>query len=134
MKNRIIIAALFIISGLLVILGPTALFPVCSAEKMKMACYYTSKAEIGLGSLIGVLGIVYFFFKDKGVRLGLSIAQLANAVLILLYPLALTGLCGKEDMDCRVGTLPALIVLSVVLGVTAIVNILFFARSKKQSA
>ena len=118
MKNRIIIAALFFISGLLVIFAPTVLFPVCSAEKMKMACYYTSKAEIGLGSLIGVLGIVFFFFKDKGV---------------LLYPLALTGLCGKEDMDCRVGTLPALIVLSVVLGVTAIVNIIFFAKSKKQT-
>lgn len=131
MKNRIIFAAIFLVSGLLIILGPTVLFPVCNAEKMKMACYYTSKAEIGLGSLIGLLGIVSFFFKDRGVRLGLSIAQLGNALLVILLPLALTGLCGNEDMDCRVRTLPALIVLSVILVVTAIVNIIYSAKSRK---
>ncbi len=131
MKNRIITASLYFVGGLLVILAPTVIFPVCSAEKMKMACYYTEKAEIGLGSLIGVLGIVYLFLKDIKARLGVSIAQLGNAVLVLLYPLVLTGLCGNEDMACRVRTLPALIVLSVILVVTAIVNIIYSAKSRK---
>ena len=45
MKNRTIFAAAFVLLGLLVILAPTVLFPVCESE-MKMACFFTKKAEI----------------------------------------------------------------------------------------
>ena len=131
MKNRITIALLFILTGLLIALAPTVLFKVCSTEKMKMACYYTRGAEIGLGILIAALGAVYFFFENKGTRIGISIAQFLNAVLVLAYPLKLIGLCKNSEMDCRVKTLPALIVLAVILGGAAAANVIYLAKFGK---
>ncbi len=131
MKNRISISILFILSGLLVVLIPTVLFPVCSAEKMKMACFFTKKAEIGLGVVIAAIGALYFFFKNEGVRLGLSLTQILLSALILLYPTKLIGICKSTDMACRVKTLPALIVVTVLLGVVSIGNSLYLAVFKK---
>ena len=131
MKNRISISILFILSGLLVVLIPTVLFPVCSAEKMKMACYFTKKAEIGLGIVIAAIGALYFFFKNEGVRLGLSLSQILLTALVVLYPTKLIGICKNTEMACRVKTLPALIVVTVLLGVVSIGNSLYLAVFKK---
>ncbi|MCR5275354.1 MAG: DUF4418 family protein [Clostridiales bacterium] len=131
MKNRIIFAAAFILLGLLVILAPTVLFPVCESE-MKMACFFTKKAEIGAGLVIAALGVIYFFLKNKDIRLGISIAQFLNAGLVLAFPAKLTGLCKMSDMACRVKTYPALIVLSVLLALTAAVNIVFLIKSESE--
>ena len=131
MKNRISISVLFILSGVLLVLIPTVLFPVCSTEKMKMACYFTKKAEIGLGIVIAALGVLYFFFKNEGVRLGISLSQILLTVLVLAYPLKLIGICRNSEMACRVKTLPALIVASVLLGVVSIGNSLYLTVFKK---
>lgn len=131
MKNRISISILFILSGLLVVLIPTVLFPVCSAEKMKMACFFTKKTEIGLGIVIAAIGALYFFFKNEGVRLGLSLTQILLSALVLLYPTKLIGICKNTEMACRVKTLPALIVVTVLLGVVSIGNSLYLAVFKK---
>lgn len=131
MKNRIIFAAAFILLGLLVILAPTVLFPVCESD-MKMACFFTKKAEIGVGLVIAALGVIYFFLKNKDIRLGISIAQFLNAGLVLAFPAKLTGLCKMSDMACRVKTYPALIVLSVLLALTAAVNIVFLIKSESE--
>ena len=131
MKNRILFAAAFILLGLLVILAPTVLFPVCESE-MKMACFFKKKAEIGVGLVIAALGVIYFFLKNKDIRLGISIAQFLNAGLVLAFPAKLTGLCKMSDMACRVKTYPALIVLSVLLALTAAANIVFLIKSESE--
>lgn len=131
MRNRIIFAAAFVLLGLLVILAPTVLFPVCESE-MKMACFFTKKAEIGAGLVIASLGVIYFFLKNKDIRLGISIAQFLNAGLVLAFPAKLTGLCKMSDMACRVKTYPALIVLSVLLALTAAANIVFLIKSESE--
>ena len=131
MKNRILFAAAFILLGLLVILAPTVLFPVCESE-MKMACFFTKKAEIGVGLVIAALGVIYFFLKNKDIRLGISIAQFLNAGLVLAFPAKITGLCKMSDMACRVKTYPALIVLSVLLALTAAANIVFLIKSESE--
>ena len=131
MKNRILFAAAFILLGLLVILAPTVLFPVCESD-MKMACFFTKKAEIGVGLVIAALGVIYFFLKNKDIRLGISIAQFLNAGLVLAFPAKLTGLCKMSDMACRVKTYPALIVLSVLLVLTAAANIVFLIKSESE--
>ena len=131
MKNRILFAAAFILLGLLVILAPTVLFPVCESE-MKMACFFTKKTEIGVGLVIAALGVIYVFLKNKDIRLGISIAQFLNAGLVLAFPAKLTGLCKMSDMACRVKTYPALIVLSVLLALTAAANIVFLIKSESE--
>lgn len=132
MKNRTIFAIVFVLLGLLIILSPTVLFPVCGAHEMKMSCFYTKQAEIGVGAVVTALGVIYFLLKNKDIRIGLSIAQILNAALVLALPLKLTGLCKMSEMSCRVKTLPALIVLSVLLGVVALADIFFLSKSEKE--
>ena len=64
MKNRVIVSTIYILIGILICLIPTYLYPVCNGE-MKMACYYTKQAEIGLGILITLLGIVFIAAKNE---------------------------------------------------------------------
>ena len=130
MKNKLITALLFILSGLLVILIPTVILPICQSE-MKMACYFTKQAEIGVGAVILALGVLTAF-SSKKTRLGISYAQLLNGILVLALPLKLTGLCKMSDMACRVKTLPELIVLSVLLALTAAADIFFLLKSEKE--
>ena len=128
MKNRYITSIIHIILGVLLILIPTVLFPVCPSDEMRMSCFYTSKAEIGLGILSIILGIAELIASKDEIRAGLGIAQAAVAVLVLLYPLKLTGLCGMSDMRCRVQTLPALIVFSVILFVFSAINVVYLLK------
>ena len=130
MKNRIIVSIIYIVLGILLALVPTVLFPTCDATEMKMACYYTKQAEVGLGVLVAVLGVVALLSKNASVRSGLSLAILGIAVLVVVYPLYLTGLCKMSDMMCRLRTLPALILISVVIGVVAIINFLYLGKGK----
>lgn len=130
MKNRVIVSIIYIVLGILLVLVPTVLFPTCDATEMKMACYYTKQAEVGLGVLVAVLGIVALLSKNVDVRRGLSIAVLGIAGLVVAYPLYLTGLCKMSDMMCRLRTLPALILISVVIGVVAIINFLYLGKGK----
>lgn len=127
MKNRLLSAVIFTLLGAFVVFGPSVLFPVCGSDEMKMSCYYTKQAEIGIGFVIAILGVFIFFFKDVKIRIGISAAQAINAILVFAYPLWLTGLCGMKSMACHVRALPALIVASVFLLIIAVINILYLS-------
>ena len=128
MKNRIGFSIGYILLGALLSLIPAVIFPVCESEK-KMSCYYTARAEIGVGIFIIILGIAYILFKSEELRAGISLSIAVSSILIVLLPLKLTGLCKMSDMACRVKTYPALIVLSVLLAVSAAADIFLLARS-----
>ena len=70
MKNRVISSIVFILLGAFIILTPTVLFRVCDSTEMKMSCYYTEKAEIGVGAVIAALGLLSLFTKDAKIRIG----------------------------------------------------------------
>lgn len=131
-KSRVIVSLLYIISGVFIGLIPTYLMPVCINDEMKMACYYTKQAEIGLGLLITLLGIAAFVVKYDKTRVGISIAQIGVSLLVFLYPLKLTGLCKMSDMACRMKTLPALIIAGILLIVIALADILYLVRKDKE--
>lgn len=130
MKNRIISSLFYIITGFLIAVGPSEIFKVCNSVNMKGPCQYTKQAELGIGILIIAIGIISFLIKDKKVRLGLGIAQGLNAVLVLAFPLWLTGLCKMKTMACHVKTLPSLIVLSVILLIISVVNGLYLLKEE----
>ena len=98
---------------------------------MKMACYYTKQAEIGLGILITLLGIVFIAAKNENIRIGISISQLLVALLVFLYPIKLIGLCKMSTMACQMRTLPALTVAGVFLVVISAGNLLYLIRKDK---
>lgn len=128
MKNRVTVAIVNIILGVLIALIPFNLFPVCGHEEKKMACYFTGKAEVVLGIGIAILGFVYLYSKCKGVRLGITIAQIINAAISVVF-LKVIGLCKMAAMACQIKTKPAIIVAAIILLVVQAANV--FVLSKK---
>ena len=131
MKNRIGISLAYVVTGILTALIPTVIFPVCDSSEKKMACFYTGQAEIGLGIVIAILGLITVAIKSEDIRIGISISQIANALLVILFPIKLTGLCGMDMMPCRMGTEPALIVAAIILIVISAINILYLNGKDK---
>ena len=130
MKNRIGFSIGYILLGALLSLIPSVIFPVCESEK-KMSCYYTARAEIGVGFFIIILGIAYIVFKSEELRAGISLSIAVSSILIVLLPLKLTGLCKMSDMACRIGTLPALIVIAIIIAAVSLGNFVYILISSK---
>lgn len=150
MKNRILISIILIILGLLIALGPIILFPVCgihaeetehemakeiqegAMQQAKMKCFWTARAELGIGILIAILGVLHFILKSEQLRIGLSIGAILNGVLALLIPNTLIGVCRKAGMMCRIGTLPALTIFSSLVIIVCTVNVFYLYRLRKK--
>ncbi len=163
MKNRIITSVLFMLIGLLLILFPLYILPVCPlpdiqampansampAEAMHaapmvgdshmhntpgkiMKCFWASRAEIGIGSLVIAIGVLMLFSRSLLVRMGLSMALACTAVLAAAIPTILIGVCGNEMMRCNMGARPALVLLSLVLAIVAIINVWYLNKQAKR--
>ncbi|MEI6100344.1 MAG: DUF4418 family protein [Eubacteriales bacterium] len=103
-----------------------------SAMPMVMKCAYTAQAELPIGIVIAALGALLIVFKSARVRIGLSIALVLGGVFALLVPTALIGVCAGEQMPCRALTLPALVILSVVVIASAALNAGYLLKSNKK--
>jgi hypothetical protein len=125
-KNRIAFGAGAILSGALLAAGPWSLFKICSqahhAHEGHSVCFYTARAEIGIGALAALLGIAYMLFRDKNVRAGLSFAVSGDAALSLVVANFLIGMDPDPMMACRTAALPALNVISALVLVFAAAN------------
>ena len=150
MKNRIVSSVLFIFVGALLILFPLYILPVCplpdaqaipattvageghihmhSTPGKIMKCFWTARAEIGIGSLVIAIGALVLFSRSLFVRMGLSMALACTAVLAAAIPTILIGVCGNEMMRCNMGAKPALILLAIVLAIAAISNVLYLNK------
>ena len=97
-----------------------------------MKCFWTARAELGIGILIAVLGILLIAFRSAQVRLGLSISLALNGILALLIPNVLIGVCSDAHSTCRMLTLPALTILSGVAIAAAAANAAYLFRSDRK--
>jgi hypothetical protein len=136
MIKRIFAGVIFIILGLLAALGPQTLFSVCGAHEGKfMKCHWTAQAELGIGLVIAILGLLLILFDSRQLRIGISIGILLNGILVLLLPNALIGVCGSQQMKCRSLTQPALNILGVLVALAAVINIWFlWNKDRKEEA
>lgn len=133
MKNRVIAGTITIITGFLVAVGPQTLFKICdqSHHGGVSTCFWTGRALIGVGIVFALLGIAYLFFRDTRLRAGLSLAAAANVVLTFLLANLLIGMDPDPMMACRIATLPALNIISVLALIFAVINTLYLLRVKE---
>jgi hypothetical protein len=103
-----------------------------TVTKKHMKCWYTGRWEIGVGSAISVLGLLIIFLKKKKIRITLSIVAFLSGIFALLIPTVLVGVCGNKHMDCHATTLPALIVFSSAVILTAAVNTVYLFKTNTE--
>ena len=130
MKNKLFASVPNILFGALIAIAPQTFAHACTGHDMPGACHYSQQAATGIGVVILVLGVVALFVNAQ-VRIGLNIAAIANALLLLAVPTFLIGICKGAMMHCRMVMLPTLIVLGVLTLVFAAVAIWLDSRAAK---
>jgi hypothetical protein len=131
MKNSIITGILFLISGLLLIFGPTYLFKVCPVDEMIMKCHWSVQGEIGIGIIVISLGLLLFFSKAKESRIVLNIIAIITYLVAILIPTVLIGGCENNKMSCQSLTFPVIYLIAGINIMYIIINIYFLLRSKR---
>ncbi len=123
-----IIAILLIISGIATIFIPS--FYSCAAHgisiqlpggrSVQMKCFWTARAEIGLGILLLAVGVFLSISRRLESRRFLSVLALILGILIILLPTLLIGVCTNPNMFCAVLMKPILLMIGAVVGILGI--------------
>jgi len=125
------------ILGILVILTPHLIFPVCEyhgisatvilpptytgfvvtggTATMPFKCYWMAWAEVAVGIPIVVSALMLVFIRRPETRKVLSLIALTLGVMVILLPTALIGTCPEPTAPCNTGTKPALLALGAVI-------------------
>ncbi|MDR3175494.1 MAG: DUF4418 family protein [Desulfovibrio sp.] len=101
------------------------------AEADHAVCFWTAKAEAGLGGLIVFASLLLFFSASPERRSGITLVLAGIAALGALIPFELIGVCLQESMPCRAGTLPALLLLSGFFFLFALLHSFYLIRYRK---
>ena len=129
MFRRLFASLPAIVFGVLIAVAPQAFAHVCEVkDNMPMACHYTAQAELGIGVVIALLGIIALFCSPK-IRTGLNIAVALNALLSLAV---LIGVCKGAMMHCHMVTRPTLIVIGILALLFAVVAVYLDSRPVKR--
>ena len=108
-------AAVIVVIGILIAVlpswGPAAVCPLQEGGRW-MKCHWMGMAELGVGALAALLGVLMFLQKDRGVRKGLAQALAGISVLVAALPGGLIGGCKNLQMPCQTVSIPVLYALS----------------------
>jgi hypothetical protein len=96
-----------------------------------MLCFWTARAEFGLGLLVIFGGLLLALSKTTERRLGVTLMLAGTAVFGAAIPYALIGVCLAESASCRAGTLPALLILSALLLLFSLINCRYLSAASK---
>jgi Domain of unknown function (DUF4418) len=131
MKNRGL-GVFFIVLGILLILTPWIIFPVCGVGRYAPpsgqivghhGCHATLKAETIIGGITILAGMLPILWPKRKLVIPVAGFTIVLAVLSALFPTYITGMCKMATMPCNLGTTPAIIIISILMasgGVTGI--------------
>lgn len=96
MKKKIISGALIFVFGLLIAIGPFSIFHVCKPDQseMYMKCYWTARAELGIGIVISILGLLSAISASAKTRIGLNSIKSRFGADLMVVPLG-----ASSDME-----------------------------------
>ena len=112
-----------IVLGILLIVGPWTFAPVCevngmyaqlaSGKTIPMPCGWTARAEIGIGALTILAGLLFAFSKSAETKRIIGLFGIGLGIFAILFPLYITKMCGLAEHPCNLVTKPVLVLLGV---------------------
>jgi hypothetical protein len=103
--------------------SPWTFAPICEVEGMyaqlasgktlPMPCGWTARAEIGMGVLAILAGILLNFSQSSETKRVIGLIGVALGILTILFPLYITKMCALADHPCNLLTKPVLVLLGV---------------------
>ncbi len=131
MKNRSL-GVFIAVLGILLVLTPWIIFPVCGVGRHAPpsgqiighhGCHATLKAETVLGGITILAGMLPVLWPKRKLALPVSVSVIILAVLASLFPAYITGMCRMATMPCNLGTTPAIIIVSILMGLSGATGI-----------
>lgn len=110
------------------VLAGLALFavPYCRTE-VPMPCFWTVRAVSCIGAAVAIAGVV-MQFVERGVAMGLQIANILFGVLAMLFSTIVIGLCPDAMMECRTKGDGILLVAGAVVSLAALLDLWRLSR------
>lgn len=134
MKNRMVTAAVMAVYGLLIAVGPQTIFKVCENSTTPMRCTYSASAEIGIGLLGVLLGVLMWFTRTRREGALLCVAGMGLATLAGAVPLVLIGGCKNPKMPCVMLSFPIIYLLTGLVLLYLAVTLFLQLRKKDRKA
>jgi len=97
-----------------------------------MKCQNTARAELVVGALIAITGVLAALVKEWKIRVGINIVAATLGLLAFLLPNVLMGVCDNKHMTCRSLALPGISVVSIFLTAFAGVNALYLRKTRNR--
>lgn len=131
MKNKVTNAVVYLASGILLMVGPYILFPVCGTAEKIMKCFWATRAVNTVGGMIAFFGIVLLLLKAKDSFIAVNLCSIAAGIAAILLPSVLIGGCAKDTMPCQALTFPAVYLISAVVVLFSIGNLIYLKKAKR---
>ncbi len=132
MKNRLLVGITLLITGVFIAIGPQTIIKVCDWNDKKMKCYWSSRAEIGLGLIMIALGILYLLLEQWQAKIAISILGITTGIIAILIPTILVGGCADKRMACQSLSFPAIYLISVVTIIAGLGNSIYIFRRRNR--
>lgn len=139
-KTALFLGIAFVVLGLLISIGPYTIFHVCNGhmqmegEGMKlMACQKTAQAELVLGIIIALLGLINIFIKKNIIKGIANIANIITGVLAIAFVTDIIGTCKDPNMHCNIAAKPSLIVLGILTILVSLIGSFLTFKKKDES-
>jgi hypothetical protein len=131
MKRLIAVTALM--SGILLILVPRFILPVCEYRGFPsgMHCSETARTEYVVGALLAVAGIGAFLLKSARTAIIGASASIILCIAAYLIP-DIYGFCHSSRMPCNYGTVPAIRFIAIISGILMVVAIISLVKSTRR--
>lgn len=133
MKKIKVMDVVLLVLSLALCGGVKLVFHACEVmEDMDpMACHWAEQAVFGMGIVMVVQALGMILLSKLDVRKGISFAMIPTAIVTAFIPNVLIHLCMMNDMRCHTTMRPAVIILSVIIAVCALINMLTDGKAKE---
>ncbi len=124
-----------LVLGAVYTIGIATFFKPCAPKDdgSWMLCHWAGNSVLAFSVAILAVSLARFFIPDSKIRLGLSAALIPVSLLSALIPGIFVRLCMSNTMRCHTVMRPSVIIISVLLIVSAVLDIVFGLKSAKKS-
>ncbi len=139
MKKTYIFGIILLILGVVLALMPQIILPACdkgielaNGSTVPMKCHWTGIFCTILGAFVTLSGILALILRNAQTQRVLGVFSILFAVTAILTATCIVGVCKNAIMPCRMGTLPGILVISVLIIAVSILQIIANRPSKKE--
>lgn len=116
---------LLIVAAVIYLVGVFTVFSACGPKDdgSWMTCHWAGQIIKGLSVTVLITSLVHALIRNSGIKAGISIAMIPEAVLSMLVPGVLVNLCMMNNMHCHTMMRPGTCICSGFVLVMAVMDI-----------